>query len=59
MAEIKAVTEEERLAREGLQWKEAFFGKGNFVRFVIAFVIFLLQAWSGQNCAVPICPRFL
>lgn len=26
MAEIDAVAEEERLAREGLQWKEAFFG---------------------------------
>ena len=41
--------EEERIARGGLQWKEAFFGKGNFVRFVIAFMIFLLQQWSGQN----------
>ncbi|KAK0199731.1 general substrate transporter [Desarmillaria ectypa] len=31
MAEIEAVTEEERSAREGLQWKEAFFRKGNFI----------------------------
>ena len=42
LAEIEAAIEE-RIARESLGWKEAFFGKGNFVRFVIAFVIFLLQ----------------
>ncbi|KAK0236220.1 general substrate transporter [Armillaria nabsnona] len=53
MAEIKAVAEEERLAREGLQWKEAFFGRGNFVR----FVIFLLQAWSGQNSVNYYAPQ--
>ena len=28
--------------------KEAFFGKGNFICFIIAFVI-LLQQWGGQN----------
>ena len=49
LAEIEAAIEEERIAREDLGWQEAFFGKGNFVRFVIAFVIFLLQQWSGQN----------
>lgn len=49
MYEIQAAIDEEREAREGLGWKEAFFGKGNFVRFVIAFVIFLLQQWAGQN----------
>ena len=49
MAEIDAAVLEEREARRGLGIKEAFFGKGNFVRFVIAFVIFLLQQWSGQN----------
>ena len=48
-AEIEATIEEERNARKGLGWKEAFFGKGNFIRFVIAFVIFLLQQWGGQN----------
>ncbi|KAK0495755.1 general substrate transporter [Armillaria luteobubalina] len=57
MAEIEAVVEEERLAREGLQWKEAFFGKGNFIRFVIAFVIFLLQQWSGQNSVNYYAPQ--
>ncbi|KAJ7486450.1 general substrate transporter [Mycena latifolia] len=49
MAEIEAAIQEEREARQGLGLREAFFGKGNFVRFVIAFVIFLLQQWSGQN----------
>ncbi|KAF9234909.1 general substrate transporter [Melanogaster broomeanus] len=49
MAEIEAAIEEERTAREGLGIKEAFFGQGNFVRFIIAFVIFLLQQWSGQK----------
>jgi len=49
MAEIEAVIEEERLARKGLGIKEAFFGKGNFIRFVIAFFIFFLQQFCGQN----------
>ena len=49
MAEIEAAIEEERAARKGLGLKEAFFGKGNFIRFVIAFFIFFLQQWAGQN----------
>jgi hypothetical protein len=49
MAEIDAQIEEERAARQGLGLKEAFFGKGNFIRFVIAFTIFFLQQWGGQN----------
>jgi len=49
MAEIDAVIEEERVARRGLGIKEAFFGKGNFVRFLIAFFIFFLQQFCGQN----------
>ena len=49
MAEIDAAVIEEREARQGLGLREALFGKGNFIRFVIAFVIFLLQQWSGQN----------
>ena len=49
MAEIETAIQEEREARQGLGLKEAFFGKGNFIRFVIAFVIFLLQQWGGQN----------
>lgn len=49
MAEIDAQIVEEREARKGLGLKEAFFGKGNFIRFVIAFTIFFLQQWGGQN----------
>jgi hypothetical protein len=49
MAEIDAQIIEERESRKGLGTREAFFGKGNFIRFVIAFVIFLLQQWGGQN----------
>ena len=48
-AEIEATIEEERKTMKDLGWKEAFFGKGNFIRFVIAFVIGTLQLWSGQN----------
>ncbi|KAK7434766.1 hypothetical protein VKT23_020044 [Stygiomarasmius scandens] len=57
MAEIEAVVREEKEARAGLGWKEAFFGKGNFIRFVIAFVIFLLQQWSGQNSVNYYAPQ--
>ncbi|OJA19495.1 hypothetical protein AZE42_12305 [Rhizopogon vesiculosus] len=48
-AEIEAAVWEEMESRKGLGLKEAFFGKGNFVRFAIAFMIFLLQQRSGQN----------
>ncbi|OSD00102.1 general substrate transporter [Trametes coccinea BRFM310] len=57
MAEIEAALEEEREARHGLGWKEAFFGKGNFIRFVIAVVIFMLQQWSGQNSVGYYAPQ--
>lgn len=49
MAEIEATIIEEREAREGLGWQEAFFGPGNWIRFLIAFLIFLLQQFCGQN----------
>lgn len=49
LAEIEAAIKEEREARHGLGLKEAFFGKGNFIRFLIAFFIFFLQQWAGQN----------
>ncbi|KAI0058149.1 general substrate transporter [Artomyces pyxidatus] len=49
LAEIEAAIREEREARANLGIKEAFFGKGNFIRFVIAFFIFFLQQWGGQN----------
>ena len=48
-AEIEVTVEEERKARKDLGWKEAFFGKGNFIRFVIAHVLFMFQLWSGQT----------
>ncbi|KAG6917089.1 hypothetical protein DXG01_003978 [Tephrocybe rancida] len=57
MIEIEAVIQEEREARTGLGLREAFFGKGNFIRFVIAFVIFLLQQWAGQNSVNYYAPQ--
>lgn len=57
MAEIEAAINEEREARQGLGIKEAFFGKGNLIRFIIAFVIFLLQQWSGQNSVGYYAPQ--
>ncbi|EGN97657.1 hypothetical protein SERLA73DRAFT_110983 [Serpula lacrymans var. lacrymans S7.3] len=57
LAEIEGAIREEREARKGLGLKEAFFGRGNFIRFVIAFVIFLLQQWSGQNSVGYYAPQ--
>ncbi|KAF8637720.1 hypothetical protein AX17_002623 [Amanita inopinata Kibby_2008] len=57
MAEIDAAILEEKEARKGLGLKEAFFGKGNLIRFVIAFVIFLLQQWNGQNSVGYYAPQ--
>ncbi|KAI0681844.1 general substrate transporter [Earliella scabrosa] len=57
MAEIEAALAEEREARKGLGAKEAFLGKGNFIRFVIAIVIFILQQWSGQNSVGYYAPQ--
>lgn len=57
MAEIEAVIAEEKAAREGLDWKEAFLGKGNRSRFVIAFLIFFLQQWAGQNSVGYYAPQ--
>ncbi|KAF5383294.1 hypothetical protein D9615_004778 [Tricholomella constricta] len=57
MAEIETQIQEERAAREGLGFKEAFLAKGNFIRFVIAFVIFLLQQWGGQNSVGYYAPQ--
>ncbi|KAJ3515477.1 hypothetical protein NLJ89_g1732 [Agrocybe chaxingu] len=57
MAEIEAAIEEEREARRDLGLKEAFLGKGNLVRFVIAFVIFFFQQWTGQNSVNYYAPQ--
>jgi len=57
LAEIETAIAEEREARAGLGWKEAFFGKGNFIRFAIAFTIFFLQQWGGQNSVGYYAPQ--
>ena len=49
MVEIEAAIIEEQEARRGLGLKKAFLGKGNLIRFIIAFVIFFFQQWTGQN----------
>ncbi|EPS94056.1 hypothetical protein FOMPIDRAFT_1170042 [Fomitopsis schrenkii] len=57
MAEIEAAIKEEKDARNGLGLREAFFGKGNSIRFVIAIVIFILQQWGGQNSVNYYAPQ--
>lgn len=47
-AEIQAAIREEEENTKGASWREVF-AKGNPVRFIMAFVIFTLQQWSGQN----------
>ncbi|WOO76572.1 Quinate permease [Vanrija pseudolonga] len=47
-AEIQAAVKEEEETNKGASWREVF-QKGNRVRFLMAFVIFTLQQWSGQN----------
>jgi len=49
MAEIETAIEEERVSRKNFGVKEAFLGKGNLIRFFIAFIIFFLQQFCGQN----------
>ncbi|KAG8902014.1 hypothetical protein FRB99_004863 [Tulasnella sp. 403] len=57
MTEIEATVLEEKEARAGLGWKEAFFGPGNWIRFLIAIVIFVLQQFAGQNSVGYYAPR--
>ncbi|KAG6336081.1 hypothetical protein ID866_3007 [Astraeus odoratus] len=57
MAEIEAAIQEEKEGRSGVGLHQAFFGKGNFVRFVIAFTIFVFQQWSGQNSVGYYAPQ--
>lgn len=47
-AEITAAVREEESAKGGASWRDIL-AKGNPVRFLIAFVVFTLQQWSGQN----------
>lgn len=48
MAEIRAATEEELAATEGVTWKECL-RKGNRYRFFLAFCIMFWQQFSGTN----------
>ncbi len=57
LAEIEAALAEEREARARLGLREAFFGRGNFPRFLIAFFIFFLQQWCGQNSVNYYAPQ--
>ena len=57
MTEIEAAINGEREAQAGLGFRDAFFGKGNFIRFAIAFTIFLLRQWSGQNSVGYYAPQ--
>jgi len=54
LAEIEAA-----LAEEGTNGslRETFFRRGNFVRFSIAFFIFFLQQWCGQNSVNYYAPQ--
>ncbi|KAK4684872.1 MFS transporter, SP family, sugar:H+ symporter, partial [Tremellales sp. Uapishka_1] len=47
-AEIIASIREEEAATKGASWREVG-AKGNPIRFLIAFLVFTLQQWSGQN----------
>jgi len=57
LAEIEAALTEEREARTNLGLREASFGRGNFTRFLIAFFIFFLQQWCGQNSVGYYAPQ--
>jgi hypothetical protein len=57
LAEIEAALAEEREDRAHLGLREAFFGRGNFPRFLIAFFIFFLQQWCGQNSVNYYAPQ--
>ncbi len=48
LAEIKAATEEEVAATEGVTWKEVLH-KGNRNRFLLAFALMLWQQFTGTN----------
>ncbi|GMK57703.1 hypothetical protein CspeluHIS016_0405370 [Cutaneotrichosporon spelunceum] len=48
MAEITTSIKESEDATQGASWRDVF-RKGNRNRFLIAFIMFTLQQWSGQN----------
>jgi hypothetical protein len=53
MAEIEAAIEEERAARTGLGWREAFFGKGNFIRYAACMPLISLPADPRADLCSP------
>ncbi|KAL4062673.1 general substrate transporter [Scleroderma citrinum] len=57
MVEIDTAIREEHAARKGLGLREAFFGRGNFIRFVIAFLLVTLHDWSGQMSVTIYAPQ--
>jgi hypothetical protein len=57
LAEIEAALTEEREAHTNLGLREAFLGRGNFSRFLVAFFIFFLQQWCGQNSVGYYAPQ--
>ncbi|KAI0064834.1 general substrate transporter [Artomyces pyxidatus] len=58
LAEIEAVLQEQRDARNSVVGlRDAFFGRGNLIRFVIALVIFFLQQWCGQKAINNYTPQ--
>lgn len=57
LAEIEAAIAEEREARTNFGLRQAILERGNFVRFVIAFFIFFLQQWCGQNSVSYYAPQ--
>jgi len=54
LAEIEAALAEERT---NIGLRETFLGRGNLVRFSIAFFIFFLQQWCGQNSVNYYAPQ--
>jgi sugar porter (SP) family MFS transporter len=57
LAEIEAAVFEEMEARSRVGLKQAFLGKGNWIRFVITFFLFLFQQWGGQNAVSYFAPQ--
>jgi Sugar (and other) transporter len=57
LAEIEAAIVEEREAHANFGLREAILGRGNFIRFLIAFFIFFLQQWCGQNSVSYYAPQ--
>ena len=57
MIEIQAGIRGERMARNGLVIRQAFFGRVNFFRFLIAFILFFLHQWSGQPSVASYSPQ--